>query len=172
LCLFFLYAGCSGGGGGGGGDPCAGPVPCLTTGFGNTFYEFIDNKDDPVALFSDGVLVGFGGFYYDADGGPYTITLVGMVVDCHNGDLTEGAIDWNDNGEIEDGEVLEPFAAEINICNSTLSIYNIDVLGPDWQDYEATYVGAITLSLGSAVLKNTDPKRKLVDELFQSLSIE
>ncbi len=51
LSLLYVYAGCSGGGGGGSdGDPCAGPVPCLTTGFGSTFYEFVDNGGEPVVL--------------------------------------------------------------------------------------------------------------------------
>jgi hypothetical protein len=94
------------------------------------------------------------------------------VVTCDDGDLTNGYIDWNDNGIIDAGEELVAIDAQINICNNTLSIYNIPVLGPAWQDYEATYVGAITLSLGPVILNNTESQRKLLDELFKMLSVE
>ena len=103
--LPFTYGGCSGGGGGdGGGDPCAGPIPCLTENWGNTFYEFVDQLGDPAIVLSDGVVVGFGGIYYDPGGDPYPIAIVGPVISCRDGDMIDGAIDWNLNGEVDPGE--------------------------------------------------------------------
>ena len=147
-------------------------MPCLTTGFGNTFYEFVDIDGDPVVLLSDGTNVAVGGIYYDPDGDPYPVALGGPVVTCRDGDLTEGYIDWNWNGIIDDGELLVAIDAELNICNRTLSIYNLVVLDVSWQDYEATYVDSSVLSLGTMLQQSTESQRKLLDELFKMLSVE
>ena len=122
--LPFTYGGWSGGGDGGGsaGDACAGPVPCLTEDFGDTFYEFVDQLGDPSLVISDGTIVVFGGIYYDPGDDPYPVVLGGPVISCHDGDLIEGAIDWNWNGIIDDGEWLNPMDGGLNICNETLSM--------------------------------------------------
>jgi hypothetical protein len=86
--------------------------------------------------------------------------------------LTDGSIDWNDNGIIDAGEELVAIDAQINICNNTLSIYNLVLLGQDWQDFEATYVGSHVLSLGTILQESTESQKKLLDELFQMLSVE
>ena len=66
------------------------------------------------------------------------IAIVGSVISCHDGDLRMAAIDWNSNGNVEDGEWLEPMDGGLNICNETLSIYDLFLLGESWHNYEAT----------------------------------
>lgn len=174
--LPFTYGGCSGGGNGGGdddgGDPCAGPVPCLTEDFGNTFYEFVDQLGDPAIVYSDGINIGVGGIYYDELGDPYIIVLAGPVITCHDGDLTEGVIDWNSNGIIDPGEELGSVSGEVNICNETLSIYDLVVEGEPQPDYEATYVGSGILSLEEMIKEQGEPQRDFLDELIKILSAE
>jgi hypothetical protein len=50
--------GCNSGGGGGGEDSCDGPVPCATTDWGDTFYEFEDADGEVVLITSDGDFFG------------------------------------------------------------------------------------------------------------------
>lgn len=167
-----IATGGGGGGGGGGGDPCAGPVPCLTEDFGDTFYEFVDQLGDPGIVLSDGIDVVFGGIYYDPLGDPYIIAIGGPVISCHDGDMIAGAIDWNMNGEIEDGEWLEPMDGGLNICNETLSIYDLFLLGESWHDHEWTYVGSGTLSAVTTTQERAEPPRDLLRELIQIMSEE
>ncbi len=171
--LPFTY-GSSGGGDGrsSAGDVCAGPVPCLTKDFGDTFYEFVDQLGDPAIVLSDGIITVVGGIYYDEFGDPYPVALGGPVISCHDGDLIEGAIDWNWNGIIDDGEWLNPMDGGLNICNVTLSIYDLVVEGEPWSDYEATYVGSGTLSLGEMIQEETESLKNLVHAFIQILSAE
>ena len=127
---------------------------------------------DPAIVLSDGILVAFGGIYYDPDGDPYPIAIVGPVISCRDGDMIDGAIDWNLNGEVDDGEWLEPMDGGLNICNETLSLYDLFLLGDDWLDYEATYVGTGVLSTWTMTQEKTESPRDLVHELIQILSTE
>lgn len=176
--LPFTYGSCgggsggSGGDGGDGGDPCAGPVPCLTEDWGNTFYEFVDQGGAPSIILSDGIIMGFGGIYFDELGDPYPIAFAGPVISCHDGDLTEGAIDWNLNGNVDPDEWLDSVDGALNICNVTLSIYDLVVEGEPWSDYEATYVGSGTLSLGEMIQEETESPKDLLHELIQIMSTE
>jgi hypothetical protein len=169
LSLPFTYGGCSGGGGDGGGDPCAGPVPCLTD-FGDTYYEFVDQLGDSAIVISDGIDVGFVGIYYDPDGDPYMIVIIGPVVSCHDGDMIQGAIDWNMNGEIEEGELLEPMDGGLNICNETLSLFDLFLLGESWHDHEWTYVGSGPLIEGIMTQEKAESPRDFLHELIQILN--
>jgi hypothetical protein len=124
--------------------------------------------------------MGFGGIYFDELGDPYPIAFAGPVISCHDGDLTEGAIDWNLNGNVDPDEWLDSVDGALNICNVTLSIYDLVVEGEPWSDYEATYVGPVTLSLGEVIQEKTEPPREektelprdLLHELIQIMSTE
>jgi len=182
LCLTipYIYGGCAGGGGSDfwgidldddddGGDPCAGPVPCLTVAFGTTGYEFEDINGNPVLVLSDGTNVAVAAIYYDLGGDPYPIAFAGPVVSCHDGDFTEGYIDWNLSGSIDVGESLAAIDGEVNICNNTLTIYNLVVEGNSWDNYSATYVDSYPLSLGTALQQSTESQQKLLNELLKKM---
>jgi hypothetical protein len=139
LSISLLIIAC-GGGGGGGPDPCDGPVPCLTNDFGTTVYEFTDGSGDPVVLFSDGEYVVIAGIYYDPDNQPYIIGIGGPVTSCREADLINAAIDWNQNGLLEEGEWLEPMEGGLDVCDETLSVYDLFLLGDAWHYREWTYV--------------------------------
>jgi len=182
LCLIGVIAlglmtivGSNGGDGGDGGtptDPCAGPVPCLTENWGDTYYEFVDQWGDPIIVISDGDTVAGGAIYYDDLGDPYPIALAGPVIDCHNGELTEGAIDWNWSGTIEDFEWLTSVEAKLNICKETLKVSDIVLEGDPLDDIVATYVESGTLSVSKAIQIDRGFPTKLLHELMKRLSIE
>ena len=168
--LPFTYGGCSNGGGGDDGNACAGLVPCLMVDFGDTIYEFVDQPGDPAIILSDGIDVGFGGIYYDPQGDPYPIAIIGPAISCHDGDLLIGAIDWNLNGEVDDGEWLDPMDGELTICNQILSVYDLFLLGDSWHYHEWTYIGSSTLNAGIMAQEKTEFPTDLLRKLIQVLS--
>jgi hypothetical protein len=127
---------------------------------------------DPAIVSSGGIEIGVGGIYYDEFGDPYPVVLYGPVISCHDGDLIEGVIDWNLNGIVDPGEELGSVSGELNICNVTLSIYDLVVEGEPQPDYEATYVAPGTLSQGEMIQEKTESSRNLLHELIQILSTE
>jgi len=172
LGLMTIVATGGGGGGGGDGDPCAGPVPCLTENWGDTYYEFVDQWGDPVVVMSDGDLVAGGGLYYDDQGNPYPIALAGPVIDCRNGELTDGAIDWNWSGTVEPDEWLTSVEGKLNICRETLRVYDLVLEGEPIDDIVATYVESGILSVSRVIQIDRGFPTKLVHELMKRFSIE
>jgi hypothetical protein len=150
-----------GGGGGGGGDPCAGPVPCLTQDWGGTFYEFHEPNGSPIFITSYGNVYAGAGFNEDGD----IIGLGGDVIDCYNGDISEGAIDYNP----PDGNIdywFTSVSGNVNICNTTLRISDLVIEGTPEPDTVATYVG---VSVGAATyLKSNEDQtgRKIPPEIL------
>ncbi len=127
---------------------------------------------DPAIVMSDGNIMGVGGIYYDEFGDPYPVAFAGPVVSCHDGDLIEGAIDWNWSGTIEPDEWLDSVEGELNICIETLSIYDLVVEGEPQPDYEATYVGSGILSLASMIKGKPIYQIELLHELIQIMSTQ
>jgi len=168
LCIVALglmtIIGCGGGGddgGGGGGDPCAGPVPCFTQDWDGTYYEFHEPNGNPIIISSYGNVYAAVGFNEEGD----SIGLGGDVIDCYNGDISEGAIDNNP----PDGNIdywFTSVSGNMNICNTTLKISALVIEGTPEPGTEATYVGVF---LGAATsLKSNDNQadRKIPPEIL------
>jgi len=121
---------------------------------------------------SDGDLVAGAGLCYDDQGNSYPIALAGPVIDCHNSELTEGAIDWNDNEILDDDEWLTSVEGKLNICQETLRVYDLVLEGEPIDDIVATYVGSGILSVSMAIQIDRGFPTKLVHELMKRVSIE
>ena len=166
--LALMNGGCDGGGGG---SSCAGPIPCLTEEFGDTFYMFEDQTGDQALIFSDGEIVLLAAYYYHPHTGePYMILIVGPVTSCYNADLITGAIDWNDNFEIDEGEILEPMDGRLRICDETLFAFDLFLLGESWHDREWTYVGSSNLINGAIRQEPAELHTDLLREFFQIMA--
>jgi hypothetical protein len=147
FCLLGVFAlgllaiiGTGGGGGGGGGDPCAGPLPCLATDWGGTFYEFRESDGSPIVVMSDGVVFSGGGVDDNGD----VIALAGTVSDCYNGIIEFGAIDYfPPDGNID--YTFTSVSGNVHYCNPTLTISSLIIEGAPQPDIVATYVGVATL---------------------------
>jgi hypothetical protein len=166
--------GTSGGGDGDGdGDPCTGPVPCLTVNSGNNFYLFEDQSGDPVAVLSDGAIVGVGFFWFDGQG-TFPIGLAGPVTGCRNGELTEGAKDLNGDFIPDPGEEFASVSGNVNICNETLTVSNLVLDGIPQQDVVATYFGKFPLpfSLSGAPQMDRKPPIKFLQKVMERMSVE
>jgi hypothetical protein len=153
----------TGGGGddGGGGDPCVGPVPCLTQDWGGTFYEFQDPNGSPIIITSYGNVYAGAGFNEDGD----LIGLGGDVIDCYNGDISEGAIDNNPpDGNIDDW--FTSVSGNLNICNTTLRISGLVIEGTPQPEIVATYVG-VFVGVATSLKTNEDQTdRKILPEIL------
>ena len=162
--LMVIVATGGGGGGGGGGDPCAGPVPCLTQDWGGTFYEFREPNGSPIIISSYGNVYAGAGFSDDGD----IIGLGGDVIDCYNGDISEGAIDYNP----PDGNIdywFTSVSGNVNICNTTLRIYDLVIEGTPEPDTVATYVG-VFVGVATSLESNEDQTgRKIPPEILFEL---
>lgn len=147
MAIFLMIGGCGGGGGDGApADSCAGPIPCLTGDWGNTFYVFEDQSSgDPVVLLSDGTYAGVGGYYYDG-GAVYAVALTGPVSDCRNAQLDYGAIDWDGDGLVQEDEIFS-MQGSLNVCATTLRVYNLSMLGELYPDVVAIYHSTQFLSI-------------------------
>ena len=144
----------SGGGGGGGSDPvptpdpvptsCDGPVPCLTTDWGDVGRQFEETDGSPIVVLSDGTIFAGAGINDDL----HLMSLGGTPIDCYNGEIELAAIDLNDNF-IDEFEANEWFVASGNakICDRTLTVTNLVVDGVLEDDVVATYVGTIAASV-------------------------
>ena len=134
-------------------DPCAGPVPCLTEDWGNTYYQFIDQYDNPILVMSDGAYSDGVGIIYPDGVTPYPCLLGGPVVDCHNGTLSYGGIDWDWSGTIDPDEWLTSVQGNVNICVKTLKVTNLVLDGVPFENVTATYVTSGTLTVQSTFLQ-------------------
>jgi hypothetical protein len=136
----------TGGGGGGDGDPCAGPVPCLTTDWGDTSRVFIDSDGSPILVLSDGTVFAAAGVNDDG----HLISLGGTVTDCYNGVISLAIIDLNDDGIPQDSEVFDA-SGNAKICGSTLTGTNLVIDGVPENDVVATYSGTASVHIASEV---------------------
>ena len=94
ILMTLVAIGCNSGGGSGGGDSCNGPVPCITTNWGDTGYEFEGDDGNPIYIASDGEIFAGAGF---TDGG-FIMVLGGEAVDCYAGNIIVGGMDYNLDG--------------------------------------------------------------------------
>lgn len=119
------------------GNECDGPVPCLTTDWNDSEYWFEEANGNPVLVISDGDVFAVAG--YTDDG--HIISVGGLTTNCYNGNLSEGAVDWNDNGALDDDEWLSSVAGNVNICDKTLTISNLVIEGSPEGNVVASYLG-------------------------------
>jgi hypothetical protein len=161
---FISIIGTGGGGddgGGGGGDPCVGPVPCLTQDWGGTFYEFQDPNGSPIIITSGGNVYALVGYSDESD----AVGLGGDVIDCYNGDISEGAIDYNPpDGNVDDW--FTSVSGNVNICNTTLRISNLVIEGTPEPDIVATYCGVCADMATSLKSNENQTGRKIPPEIL------
>jgi len=153
ITIFFLED-CSSGGNGEnkGGNTCA--APSLIENWENTYYHFnAQENGDPLIVISDGQSVIAGGIYHDDQGSPFPMALTGPVVSESNGDLTDGTIDWNWNGAIEDNERIGVLEGNLNISANTMKVYDLVIEGNPVEDIVGNCVerGNTTPQLSSVV---------------------
>ena len=165
--LIILIFGCNSSGGGGGGnknkndtpdtDPCAGPVPCLTEDWKNSYAIFYDNKGAPAILGSNGKTFALAFNVINQSNEMATIGLSGPAVKCRSGNFNDGVIDYNMDGTIDD--ILLNVVGKLSICFKTLDTSGIefDLNDLHWLITTTTayYDGMSTLSVHDHSL-NTD----------------
>jgi hypothetical protein len=148
-------------GGGGSGDLCAGPVPCLTQDWGGTYYEFHEPNGNRIIITSNGNVYAAVGYNEEGD----AIGLGGDVIDCYNGDISEGAIDnYPPDGNIDDW--FTSVSGNVNICNTTLRISNLVIEGTPEPGTEATYVGVYVVAVASLKSNENQTGRKIPPEIL------
>ena len=155
--------GSSGGGGGGGG--CN--VPCLTNDWGTKYYEFEDQQGNPVIVLSDGNVHAEAGFNDDGD----LIAVGGIVSDCYNGDIDEGAIDYNP----PDGNIdywFTSISGNVNISNKTLTISNLVIEGTPEADIVATCVGSGIYGVSKEIQIDRKIPIEILFEILDKMSSE
>jgi hypothetical protein len=140
-------------------DPCAGSVPCLTTDWNGVFYEFKEADGSQIIVSSEGNVFAGAGF---TDEG-WIIGLGGTPTDCYNGTLSEGGLDTDLDGVIDD--VFDSVSGNLNICGSTLSITNVVLDGDPNPDIVATYVGVAQV-VAAAVYSESE---NLPEVLYETL---
>jgi len=153
LGLLLLFVGCNGGGGGGGSkdkkepDPCAGPVLCLNTDWGDQYAVFY-NGPAACLLGSDGdtFAVVFG--VINQSNETAILGLSGPANKCRFGVFNDGMIDYNMDGTFD--EDLLDVVGSLSICNEEMKItgveFNLNNLHWFIQDILAYYDGMTTLS--------------------------
>jgi hypothetical protein len=160
----FIAIGCdSGGGSGGGGNSCDGPVPCATTDWGDTYYEFIDADGYSMLINSDGAVFGGAGLTDDGD----LMALAGEVVDCNNGKITTGGRDYNWDGIVD--YWFATASGNVNICGTTMSVTNIYLDGDSYPDIIATYVG---VAASTIQVDQSDSAQAIISETLNRLRDE
>ena len=89
------------------------------------------------------------------------------MIDCYNGNITEGAIDrYPPDGNID--YRFTSVSGNMNICNTTLRVTNLVIEGTREPDTVATYVGVAQTS----EIKEDQADRKAQQEiLFEILNI-
>jgi ketosteroid isomerase-like protein len=150
--------------------PCAGPVPCLTQNFGNTFYIFEDQWGNAVVVISDGVIAGVAGIW-DFEGPIFTIGLAGPVTGCRDAVLDTGFVDLNGDGDIDPGEERS-VSGDVNICNETLTVSNLVFNSIPQQDIVGTYIGSGEFSLSGALQIDGKPPIKFLQKVMERMSVE
>jgi hypothetical protein len=138
LSLFFglttIFAmGCNDGGGGG--NSCDGPVPCITTDWGDTMYEFEGDDGNLILIGSDGLA--FGGAGLTDDG--FIMALGGEVLDCYTGNILVGGMDYNLDGIVD--EWFDTATGKMTICDTELNVTNLILDGVPEENIAADYVG-------------------------------
>jgi hypothetical protein len=122
-------------------NQCGGPVPSLMEDWNNTYHYFKDNENDnPVVVISDGQLVLVGGIYHDGLDS-YPMVLTGTAEDDYNADLSDGAIDWDRNGKIEDDETLNVVEGTFGICANKAMFSELFIEGHRVDDSTGSYIG-------------------------------
>jgi hypothetical protein len=121
------------------GNECDGPVPCLTTNWGNTYREFIESDQSPILILSTGTIFALAGVNDEG----HIFSLAGDITDCYNGVILLAGIDLNDFGGIEDSEFFDA-SGNAKICGSTLTVTNLVIDGVSENNIVATYVGTYT----------------------------
>ena len=136
LTIFFAI-GCDNGGGsgGGGGNSCDGPVPCITSDWGDTMYEFEGDDGNPIVIGSDGLA--FAGAGLTEDG--FIMGLGGEAVDCYTGNILVGGMDYNLDGTID--EWFDTASGRMKICDTELKVTNLIIDGVPEENIVADYVG-------------------------------
>ena len=147
----FALIGCFDSGGGSSKSSCDGPVPCLTEKWGYIddekiyhgeaaiFYE----GDNLIALGSDGEFFGIAA-YQVIDGENVLIGLGREVVNCYNGNITVGGIDYNLDGIVD--YRFTSVSGGLRVCDKTLTIYNIVVEGEAQDNVVAKFDSMASLS--------------------------
>ena len=146
-----------------GGDSCDGPVPCLTVDWGDTFYEFVDADGEMVLILSDGEI--FGGAGVTDDG--FFWGLGGEVVDCNDGNIIVGGLDFNLDGIVDFW--FDTASGNVNICDKKLKVTNLILDGDPWDDIVATYVG---IAASIAQESQHDSEHAIISETLDRLREE
>ena len=164
ILTIFVAIGCNsgGGGGGGGGDSCDGPVPCMTTDWGDTFYEF-DDDGDSIVVTSDGEV--FGGAGPTDDG--FILGIGGEVVDCYKGNITVGGIDFNLDGIVD--EWFDTASGNVKICDTELKVTNLLLDGVPYENTVADYVGVARSMIQS---EESNTVQAIISETLERLREE
>ena len=123
-------------------DSCDGPVPCLTTNWGNTYRKFIEPDQSPILVISTGTIFAVAGVNDEG----HLISLGGEVTDCYNGVISLAGIDLNDSEDLQDSEFFDA-SGNAKICGSTLTVTNLVIDGVSENNIVATYVGTYTASV-------------------------
>jgi hypothetical protein len=159
-------SGCGGGGGGGGGGGDC-DIPCLTNDWGSKYYEFEDQQGNPIIVISYGDVHAEAGFNDDGD----LIAFGGFVSDCYNGDIDEGAIDYNP----PDGNIdywFTSISGNVNISNKTLTISNLVIEGTPEADTVATCVGSGIAAISMEIQIDRKIQTEILFEILDKMSSE
>jgi len=171
VCVLFCFIGCNGGGGGGGSedkDPCAGPVLCLDTDWGDQGALFYDNALNPVALLSDGEFFGVAG-YVEIDGELELVGAGGNVIDCYEGYITVAGIDYNRDGVVD--YWFTSASGLLEVCAETLKVSGIVIEGELVEDISATYDGMVSLSASNHLSTDAPIHGQCIDDVKASMKL-
>lgn len=164
ILMTFVAVGCnSGGGSGGGGDSCDGPVPCLTTDWGDTGYEFEGDDGNPIYVGSEGDIFAGAGFTDDG----FIMVLGGEALDCYTGNILVGGMDYNLDGNID--EVFDTASGNVKLCDRELKVTNLLLDGVPYEDIVAEYVGVVRSMIKS---EKSDSAQAIISEILDSLRDE
>jgi hypothetical protein len=160
--IIFFAIGCNDGGGGGG-NSCDGPVPCLTSDWGDTMYEFEEDDGNPIVIGSDGLA--FGGAGVTDDG--FIMALGGEVVGCYTGNILVGGMDYNLDGTVD--EWFDTASGNVKICDTELKITNLILNGVPNENIVAEYVGVARSMMQSG---GSDSAQAIISETLDRLRDE
>ncbi|MCG7853121.1 MAG: hypothetical protein MIO92_11430 [Methanosarcinaceae archaeon] len=187
LVFLFSFIGCNSGGGGGNKkkpkpkppDPCAGPVACINTDWGNQYAVFYDTKGAAYVLGADGDIFAFVGLFMNEQSETAIIGFSGPANKCRLGNFNYGLIDYNKDGTFD--EELQNVTGHLTVCNETLNTINLqfDLNGLHWFVYDITayYDGMSYLStsgelntempIGASEVDDVKLRINLLKEFFE-----
>ena len=144
-------------------DPCDGPVPCATTDWGDTYYEFFDSDGYYMQINSNGVVLAGAGLTEEG----YIMGLGGNVIDCNNSKIILGGMDYNADGIID--YLFNTATGDVNICGTILKVTNIFLDGVRHSDIVATYAG---IARSAIQTNHTDNAQAIISETLDRLKEE